>query len=796
MRHILGSVWAVEFNKSGLGLAGQGRQDTLHSIDTGRTGSGTSDRPAACPYPLFNFAVLRMMSVNQYEASAMAESMTVEDRIYDLLANMTLDEKIGQMSQFNTDAPDLWQSVKAGKVGSVLNEVNVDTVNELQRIAVQESRLGIPLLIGRDVIHGFKTIFPIPLGQAASWNPELIQRGASIAALEAAAAGVNWSFAPMIDITRDPRWGRIAECLGEDPHLCSVLGAAMVRGFQGEALDNPGSIAACAKHFAGYGAVESGLDYNTANIPENELRNVYLPPFKAALDAGVATFMTSFSDLNGIPASGNEFLTKQILRQEWGFEGFVVSDWDSMLQLTVHGFTANDAEAAFAAANAGVDMEMASTVYADHLGSLIESGRIVEQQVDEMVGNILRVKFDLGLFENPYTDPTHFPRPVNAAHLQAAQELALQSCVLLKNDDQTLPLSKHRLNSLAVIGPLADDGYEQLGTWVFDGEPHHSHTCLQAIHAMLGDEVDVRWARGLQTSRCRDNDGFEETIRIAGESDAVVMFLGEESILSGEAHCRADISLPGSQEQLIEAVAETGKPVILVVLAGRPLTLGNILDKVSAVLYAWHPGTMGGPAIADLLFGKESPSGKLPVTFPRQVGQIPIYYSRKNTGRPPSHDDVTHIDEIDGRAAQTSLGMSAFHLDAGFEPQFHFGFGLSYTTFEYRDINVSAARIQMGEAIQIRAQLCNVGEYEAEEVVQLYVRDLVGNVTRPVKELKGFQRVRLRPGESRPVTFELNTDALSFHDRNMQSVVEPGHFHVWIGGSSETKLRAEFEVID
>jgi beta-glucosidase len=709
---------------------------------------------------------------------------------------MTLQEKIGQMSQVNGGSADLHQAVREGRVGSVLNEVNVEEINELQRLAMLESRLGIPLLIGRDVIHGFKTIFPIPLGQAASWDPAIVERGAAVAAMEAESAGINWTFAPMIDIARDPRWGRIAESLGEDPHLSSVLGAAMVRGFQGERLDQQGSIAACAKHFAGYGAVESGLDYNTTNIPENELRNVYMPPFKAALDAGVATFMSSFSDLNGVPCAGNEFLMKQVLRQEWDFNGFVVSDWDAIKELTVHGFTATDREAVLEATDAGIDMEMASPLYGQHLPALVEEGKVSEQQIDTMVCNILRLKFQLGLFDNPYTNPGHYPRLVNAQHLQAAKEAALRSCVLLKNDHQTLPLSKQTLGSVAVIGPLADDGYEQLGTWVFDGESQHSHTCLQAIHALAGEEFEVRWSQGMASSRCRKQDGFDDAVQIARDSDVALMFLGEESILSGEAHCRAEIDLPGNQEQLIDAIAATATPIVVVVMAGRPLTLQSVLDKVDAVLYAWHPGTMGGPAIVDLLFGVEAPSGKLPVSFPRLVGQIPIYYAKKNTGRPPSHDSITHIDAIDGKAAQTSLGMSAFHLDAGFTPLFPFGYGLSYTRFEYSDIAVSADRITLGGTIEISSTLVNAGDCTAEEVVQLYVRDLVGNVTRPVKELKGFQRVRLEPGQSQRVSFTLHTDELSFYNRKMIQVTEPGMFHAWIGGNSDTELWTGFEIVD
>jgi beta-glucosidase len=716
------------------------------------------------------------------------------ERAQYLVARMTLEEKLGQLRLVNGGIHGLHDAVREGRIGSVLNEVNVDEVNELQRLAVEESRLGIPLLVGRDVIHGFKTIFPIPLGQAASWDSEAVRRAAAVAAVEAASTGVNWTFAPMIDITRDPRWGRIAESLGEDPHLCGVLGAAMVRGFQGARLEAPGSIATCAKHFAGYGAVEGGVDYSATNIPENELRNVYLRPFRAALDAGVSTFMASFCDLNGVPASGNEFLMKQILREEWGFEGFVVSDWESIRELTVHGFTANDREAAGAAAKAGVDMEMATDLYARHLPDLLQAGEITEQRIDAMVCNVLRVKFELGLFESAYTDPHEFPALLNAEHMEVAREVATKSCVLLKNDHQLLPLSKEKLQSIAVIGPLADDGFEQLGTWVFDGESRHSHTCLQAIHSLVGDGAQVRWVPAMRTSRCRYDEGFQEAVEAVEQSDVAILFLGEESILTGEAHCRADIDLPGDQEQLIDLLANTGKPLVLVVLAGRPLTLQNIVDKVSAILYAWHPGTMGGPAIVDLLFGIESPSGKLPVSFPRMVGQVPIYYAKKNTGRPPSHDSISHIDAIDGKAPQTSLGMSAFHLDAGFTPLFPFGYGLSYTRFEYRDMEISRGRVALGDTVQFSATVQNVGDRGAEEVVQLYVRDLVGSVTRPVKELKGFQRVRLEPGQSERVHFELHTDDLAFYNQKMELVTEPGHFHAWIG-SSEPELWGEFEVV-
>ena len=725
---------------------------------------------------------------------------SIEQRVEDLLRQMTLAEKVGQMNQVESGGDHaidhLRHSIQAGHIGSVLNQVDVEIVNELQRVAVHESRLGIPLLVGRDVIHGFKTVMPIPLGQAASWDPDLVRDCARVAAREAARSGVNWTFAPMIDITRDPRWGRIAESLGEDAYLASELGVAMVEGFQGDDLASVGSIAACAKHFAGYGAVESGRDYATTNVSENELRNVHLRPFKAAIDAGASTLMTSFSDLDGVPATGNDFLLRQVLREEWGFDGFVVSDWDSVRQLAIHGLTENDAASALAAATAGVDMEMAGGAYIHHLPKLVEEGRVDEAMIDEMVANILRVKFRLGLFENPYTDPSDLPAIADEHALDTAGQAALQSAVLLKNDDHALPLSAERLSSVAVIGPMADAPYEQLGTWIFDGDTQLSVTPLQAIRRMLGGNVEVRYVRAMDTSRSRQSDAFDEAAAIAGDADVAVLFLGEESILSGEAHSRADIDLPGDQAELVRRVREAGKPIIAVIMAGRPLTLTNIIDQVDAVLFAWHPGTMAGPAIADLLFGIESPSGKLPVTFPRMVGQIPIYYNQKNTGKPPSPDTIIHMDDIDPKASQTSHGMTAFHLDAGYTPLFAFGHGLSYTRFEYQNLRTNASEIRPGDTLQVSAELTNTGAVPADEVAQLYVRDLVGNVTRPVKELKGFKRLRLDPGQTVVVEFRLHTDDLAFYDRHMQLVTEPGEFHVWIGGSSETRLRTEFRIVD
>jgi len=544
-------------------------------------------------------------------SGASASQETVEERVANLLGRMTLEEKVGQMNQVHAEGPAgleaLREAIREGRVGSVINQVDPALVNELQRIAVRESRLGIPLLNGRDVIHGFRTVMPIPLGQAATWNPEVVRQGARVAALEAAGAGVNWTFAPMLDISRDPRWGRIAESLGEDPYLTGLLGAAMVQGFQGDDLSAPGSIAACAKHFAGYGASESGRDYATTNIPENELRNAYLRPFEAALEAGAASVMTSFSDIDGVPATASRFLLRDVLRSEWGFDGFVVSDWDSIRQLAVHGLTAGDRDSAWEAVMAGVDMDMAGGAYLAQLPDLVREGRVPPEVVDAAVANVLRAKFRLGLFERPYVEPRQLPRVSAGEAKRVAKQAALQGIVLLKNDAGVLPLSRDRTRSIAVIGPLADDPYEQLGTWIFDGDPALSVTALQALRELAGEGIGIRHVRAMETTRSRSTVSFDEAVQAARESDVAVLFLGEESILSGEAHSRADIRLPGAQAELVRRVREAGKPMIAVVMAGRPLVLTDVIDELDAVLFAWHPGTMGGAAVAELLFGIESP---------------------------------------------------------------------------------------------------------------------------------------------------------------------------------------------
>jgi len=733
-------------------------------------------------------------------SGASASQETVEERVANLLGRMTLEEKVGQMNQVHAEGPAgleaLREAIREGRVGSVINQVDPALVNELQRIAVRESRLGIPLLNGRDVIHGFRTVMPIPLGQAATWNPEVVRQGARVAALEAAGAGVNWTFAPMLDISRDPRWGRIAESLGEDPYLTGLLGAAMVQGFQGDDLSAPGSIAACAKHFAGYGASESGRDYATTNIPENELRNAYLRPFEAALEAGAASVMTSFSDIDGVPATASRFLLRDVLRSEWGFDGFVVSDWDSIRQLAVHGLTAGDRDSAWEAVMAGVDMDMAGGAYLAQLPDLVREGRVPPEVVDAAVANVLRAKFRLGLFERPYVEPRQLPRVSAGEAKRVAKQAALQGIVLLKNDAGVLPLSRDRTRSIAVIGPLADDPYEQLGTWIFDGDPALSVTALQALRELAGEGIGIRHVRAMETTRSRSTVSFDEAVQAARESDVAVLFLGEESILSGEAHSRADIRLPGAQAELVRRVREAGKPMVAVVMAGRPLVLTDVIDELDAVLFAWHPGTMGGAAVAELLFGIESPSGKLPVTFPRAVGQVPTYYNHKHGGKPPRPETTVLIDDIPVRAKQTSVGNTSYHLDAGYLPLFPFGHGLSYTTFAYSNLRLDRAELPVGEALLASVELANTGTVAADEVAQLYVRDLVGNVTRPVRELKGFRRVRLAPGERTTVTFRLHSDDLAFYGRENTRMIEPGEFHLWVGGSSGGGLEAAFRVVE
>lgn len=716
----------------------------------------------------------------------------IENKVETLLHKMTLEEKLGQMNQLSPwDFEDLAKRVRKGEVGSILNVVNPEEVNKIQKIAVEESRLGIPLIVSRDVIHGYKTIFPIPLGQAATFNPEVVKEGARVAAIEASADGIRWTFAPMIDVARDPRWGRIAESCGEDPYLNAVMGTAMIKGYQGDSLNDPTAIAACAKHFVAYGAAEGGRDYNSTFIPERVLRNVYLPPFKAAADAGCATFMTSFNDNDGVPSTANSFVLKDVLRKEWKYDGMVVTDWASALEMVNHGFCTDGKDAAEKSVNAGVDMEMVSETFIQNLKQSIAENKVSIETIDNAVRNILRLKFRLGLFDNPYVVT---PQTVKYAekHLQTAKTAAEQSVILLKNENQTLPFTD-KIKTLAVIGPMADAPYEQMGTWVFDGEKEHTQTPLTAIKEMYGNKVKVIFEKGLDYSRDKNTAGIARAVSAARQADAVVVFVGEESILSGEAHSLANLNLQGAQSQLIKELAATGKPVVTVVMAGRQLVIADEVKISDAMLYSFHPGTMGGPAIADILFGKVNPSGKTPVTFPRMSGQVPIYYAQHKTGRPANPTEML-IDEIPVEAGQTSVGCRSFYLDAGNSPLFPFGYGLSYTTFEYSNLSLASDKLTAQDTLSISFTLKNTGKYDGTEVVQLYVQDKVGSVTRPVKELKRFQRVTLKAGESTQLSLSLPVSELAFWGYDMNYTVEPGDFTLWVGTNSAEGLTKDFSV--
>lgn len=705
-----------------------------------------------------------------------------------LLSQMTLREKIGQMNQLSGG---VWVADIAakGEVGSILNCVDAKEINQVQRAAVEQSRLGIPVIVSRDVIHGFHTMFPIPLGQAATFDPAIVEKGARVAAVEASAAGVRWTFSPMLDIARDPRWGRVAEGSGEDPYLDTQMGVAMVKGYQGESLSDPTSIAACIKHFVGYGAAEGGRDYNSTMISERSLRNTYFPAFEATAKAGAATLMTSFNEIDGIPSTGNKWLLKDVLRGEWGWDGMVVTDWNSAGEMIAHGFSRDLKHSAEQAVNAGVDMDMMSYGFINHMEELVKEGKVSESEIDRAVRNILKLKFELGLFDNPYVDEGASARVDYAPeHLEAAKQCAIESAILLQNNDNVLPLSDAK--TILVTGPLADAPYEQMGTWSFDGQSEHSVTPLTALR----EEYNVIWEPGLTYSRDKDKSSFWKVRAAARRADAAVVFVGEEAILSGEAHSLSNLNLQGVQSELIAEVAKAGKPVVVVVIAGRPLTIERDLANCDAMLYCFHPGTMGGPAIADLIKGKVSPSGKLPMTMLRDAGQAPFYYNHNNSGR-PNNGTETLLEDIPIAAGQTSLGCSSYYLDSGYGPLFPFGYGLSYTTFEYGTPVLEKSELSADDVIKLSVELRNTGSVKAVEVAQLYVRDCVGSVVRPVKELKRFERVELAAGESKTVCFELPVSELAFWNIDMKYVVESGDFKLWIAGDSASGKPVDFRVI-
>jgi beta-glucosidase len=730
----------------------------------------------------FTLLLLVALSLFLFPSAHSQQPRDVEQRVNALLAQMTLEEKLGQLQQLDGEGngnfrPEHLELIRKGLLGSTLNVRGAQRTNQVQRVAMNESRLKIPVLFGFDVIHGYRTIFPIPLAEASSWDPALAERSAAVAAQEANNAGLRWTFAPMVDIARDPRWGRITEGAGEDPFLGAAFARARVRGFQGSDYGAPDKILACAKHFAAYGAAEGGRDYNTTDLSENTLREIYLPPFKAAVDAGVGTLMSSFNAINGVPASANAFTLTKVLRNEWKFDGFVVSDYTSVRELINHGIAANEEEAAAAGLNAGVDMEMVSRSYNQFGPQLLKQNKLSTATIDEAVRRILRIKFRLGLFDRPYTDEAREPTALlRSESIRLAREIAGRSMVLLKNDRETLPLNKNA-GSIAVIGPLADDRRAPLGWWAGDGKEENTVTPLAGIKAKVSAQTKVGYAKGCDVIG-DSTAGFTEAVDLAKASDVAIVFVGELAEMVGEAASRATLDLPGRQMELVQAIHATGKPTVVVLVNGRPLSVGWIVNNVPAMLESWMGGTQSGNAIADVLFGDVNPGGKLPVTVPRTVGQVPIYYNHMNTGRPP---------EAQNR-------YTSKYYDLPWTPLFPFGYGLSYTTFKIGEPQLSAPRISANGKLTVSVEVENTGRRAGDEVVQLYIRDLVATMTRPVKELKGFQRVSLQPGEKRRVEFVLGPEHLGFWNREMRYVVEPGEFQVMVGANSVDVLEAKFSV--
>jgi beta-glucosidase len=713
-----------------------------------------------------------------------------EKQIDTILAKMTLQEKIGQLTQYSAKwvetpapghlAPDLTEMVRQGGIGSFLNLTGARRSREIQRIAVEESRLHIPLIFGLDVIHGYRTIFPIPLAEASTWDPDLVKASARVAAREASSGGVHWTFAPMVDVARDPRWGRMAEGSGEDPYLGSVMAVARVQGFQGQDLAADSTILACPKHFAAYGAAESGRDYNTVDISERTLREVYLPPFEASVRAGAATIMCSFNEIAGIPSSANKVLLTDILRGEWGFTGFVVSDWGSIAELIPHGKAASLGDAATLALRAGVDMDMQGSAFHDSLVSRVTNGTVPVSGVDGAVRRVLRAKFRLGLFEDPYRycSPDREQHTIlRQDHVALAREVARKSIVLLKNENRLLPLRKD-LKTLAVVGPLADNQIDPLGPWHALGESGTVVSALAGIRSAVSPVTRIVYVKGCDVDGT-DRSGTKDLARKLQSADAVVAVVGESREMSGEAASRSSIGLPGAQEELVRALVATKKPLVVVLMNGRSLAIPWIAEHVPAIVEGWFLGIETGHALADVIFGDYNPAGKLPVSFPRSVGQSPLYYNHKNTGRP-----------TDGKEKFTSR-----YIDVSNEPQFPFGYGLSYARFEYSKPALNAQTIRSGEAVHVSVRVTNLGPCDGEEVVQLYLRDDVASVTRPVKELRGFARVSLRTGESRHLTFTVTADQMSFYNMEMKRVVEPGRFTVYVGGNSRDVGEASFTVV-
>ena len=748
-------------------------------------------------FPRLRLAAFVLLACGFATAQKLSDQ-EIEQRVNHLLQKMTIEEKTGQLTQYAGNNPQTMARIKQGKVGSLLGVLGVSEVNAAQRAAVEGSRLHIPLILGYDVIHGYRTVFPVPLASAGSFDPELIERAERVAAKESTASGVKWVFAPMVDIARDPRWGRIVEGNGEDPYLGSVIAAAKVRGFQGKDMSDPDSVVACAKHYVAYGAAEGGRDYNTVDISEQLLREVYLPPFRAAVDAGTGTLMSAFQDLNGVPAAANHHTLTEILRGEWRFNGFVVSDWGAVHELIAHGAAANDAEASFRALTAGVDMDMVDDAY-NTIPNLVQSGKLPATVVDEAVRRILRIKFKAGLFEHPYADPqrekTDILTPENR---EVARKLAFESMVLLQNKNNLLPLN--RKQTIAVIGPLANDQSSQLGPWAGNGQAADAITPLQAFRQKMGDD-HVLYAKGVDIPSFESGVGagvaapapasatgvkstesenkpasIEEAVAAARRADVAVLFVGELAGMTGEASSRASLELPGEQMKLIDAVVATRKPVVLVLESGRPLNISWAPDRVSAIVQAWFLGVEAGNAIAHTLLGDASPSGHLAVSWPRSLGQIPIYYNHKATGRPIAPDR-----------------WHTGYLDLPATPLYPFGYGLSYTTFHYANLKVDP-QVSASGTLHVSAEIENTGKREGTEVVQLYVHDRVAPTSRPVRELKGFQRITLAPGEHKNVEFTVNANDLGSYDPDMHWIVPPGTYDVWVAPDAASGVTGTFEV--
>ena len=728
--------------------------------------------------------------------SIAACALPVDPRVETLLAQMSLAEKIGQLTQYSGDwtatgpvtiKSNLQDSIRAGQVGSMLNVLGTRYTRLYQELAMQ-SRLGIPLLFAQDVIHGYKTTFPIPLAESSSWDLTAIERSARIAATEAAASGIHWTFAPMVDISRDPRWGRVMEGAGEDTWLASRIAAARVKGFQGRQLGDTDAVMATAKHFAAYGAAVGGRDYNSVDMSERMLWETYLPPFKAALDAGAATFMNAFNDLNGIPATGNRHLQRDILKQAWGFTGFVVSDWGSIGEMVAHGYAKDGAGAALAAINAGSDMDMESNAYRDHLAALVQSGKVSAGLVDDAVRRVLRKKFELGLFDDPYRfsdaqrEQAALAKP---AHRQAARDIAAKSIVLLKNEHQLLPLSR-QLKTIAFIGPMVKAVKDNHGFWsVTLPEVDYSAfivTQWDGLRNKLGSSTELLYAKGCEIDS-ESRDGFAQALEVARQAEVVIVSVGERWDMSGEAKSRSRLGLPGVQEELIQRLHATGKPLVVLVNAGRPLIFNWTADHVPAILYTWWLGSEAGNAIADVLMGDHNPGAKLTMSFPRSEGQIPIHYDSFSTGRPPPDENATNY-------------VSAY-IDQKNTPRYPFGFGLSYTQFRYADLQLDRSKIRGQDTISVSFNLSNLGDRDGDEVVQLYLRDPVASVVRPIKSLKDFQKVRLAAGETRKLQFQIDREKLSFYNDRLQWQAEAGDFELMIGSSSaDIRLRAGFELLD